>query len=229
MAHDVFLSHSVKDKAVADAIVARLETDSVTCWIAPRDVVPGADWGESIIDAIETSRSMILVFSKSANASPQIEREVERAVNKEVYIIPFRIDDIAPSKSLEYFISTPQWMDAFPPPLERYLDNLAKTVKTVLASRSRSKPVDIEAAVGKPSEGEQLVATLEVKNIGTDDVDIEPYCEFFLTEPPLPGVIVNYPTGRVRLTPLSDQQSPFRLQGSESKRYPCRLAHDSRI
>jgi len=43
MAHDVFVSHSVKDKAVADAIVARLEGDSVTCWIAPRDVVPGAD------------------------------------------------------------------------------------------------------------------------------------------------------------------------------------------
>jgi len=58
MAHYVFLSHSVKDKklgteihadvvTVADAIVARLEADSVTCWVAPHDVVPGADWGES--------------------------------------------------------------------------------------------------------------------------------------------------------------------------------------
>jgi hypothetical protein len=68
MAHCVFLSHSVKDKAVADAIVARLEADSVTCWVAPRDVVPGADWGESIINAIESSRIMILIFSQSANA-----------------------------------------------------------------------------------------------------------------------------------------------------------------
>ena len=132
MAHDVFVSHSVKDKAVADAIVARLEADSVTCWIAPRDVVPGADWGESIIDAIESSRIMILIFSRSADASSQIKREVERAVNKGVYIIPFRVDDIPPTKSLEYFISTSQWMDAFSPPLERHLDNLAKTVKAVL-------------------------------------------------------------------------------------------------
>src|SRR5437667_8468383 len=132
MAHYVFLSHSVKDKAVADAIVARLEADSVTCWVAPRDVVPGADWGESIINAIESSRIMILIFSKNANQSSQIKREVERAVNKEVYIIPFRIDDISPTRSLEYFISTSQWMDAFSPPLERHLDNLAKTVKAVL-------------------------------------------------------------------------------------------------
>ena len=132
MGHDVFVSHSVKDKAVADAIVARLEADSVTCWIAPRDVVPGADWGESIIDAIESSRIMILIFSRSADASSQIKREVERAVNKGVYIIPFRVDDIPPTKSLEYFISTSQWMDAFSPPLERHLDNLAKTVQAVL-------------------------------------------------------------------------------------------------
>jgi hypothetical protein len=67
MAHDVFVSHSVKDKRVAEAIVARLEADLVRCWVAPRDVVPGADWGESIINAIENSRIMILIFSENAN------------------------------------------------------------------------------------------------------------------------------------------------------------------
>src|SRR5215467_4856127 len=150
MAHDVFVSHSVKDKVVAEMIVARLEADLVTCWIAPRDVVPGADWGESIIDAIEPSRIMILIFSRNADASPQIKREVERAVNKGVYIIPFRIDDIPPTKSLEYFISTSQWMDAFSPPLERHLDNLAKTVNAVL----KSPPLpaaDVPAQPEKPS------------------------------------------------------------------------------
>jgi len=150
MAHDVFVSHSVKDKVVADAVVARLEAKSVTCWVAPRDVVPGADWGESIINAIESSRIMILIFSKNANQSSQIKREVERAVNKEVYIIPFRIDDISPTRSLEYFISTSQWMDAFSPPLERHLDNLTKTVKAVLANPSLRKPVEIEAPVSAP-------------------------------------------------------------------------------
>ena len=92
MAHDVFVSHSVKDKAVAEKIVARLEAESIRCWVAPRDVVPGADWGESIIDAIGSSRIMILIFSRSANLSPQIKREVERAVDKEVYIVVEGVD-----------------------------------------------------------------------------------------------------------------------------------------
>jgi hypothetical protein len=35
---------------------------------------------------------------------------------------------------LEYFISAAQWMDAFSPPLERHLDDLAKTVKSLLKS-----------------------------------------------------------------------------------------------
>jgi TIR domain/YARHG domain len=150
MAHDVFVSHSVKDKVVADSIVARLEAESVSCWIAPRDVVPGADWGESIIDAIESSRIMILIFSRNADASPQIKREVERAVNKGVYIIPFRVDDIPPTKSLEYFISTSQWMDAFSPPLERHLANLAKTVQAVL-KRAPLSAANVPAQPEKPS------------------------------------------------------------------------------
>jgi len=157
MPHDVFLSHSEKDKAVADAVITRLEAESVTCWVAPRDVVPGADWGESIINAIESSRIMILIFSHSANASPQVRREVERAVNKGVYIIPFRVHDIPPTKSLEYFISTSQWMDAFSPPLERHLDNLAKTVKAVL----KSPPVPSATAPAQ-SVGERPVATPQI-------------------------------------------------------------------
>src|SRR5437868_10579049 len=76
---------------------------------------------------------MVLVFSQNANVSSQIKREVERAVDKEVYTIPLRIDDVKPTRSLEYFISTSQWVDAFSPPLERHLDKLAQTVKSILA------------------------------------------------------------------------------------------------
>lgn len=132
MAHDVFVSHSAKDRVVAEKIVASLEAESIRCWVAPRDVIPGADWGESIIDAIESSRIMVLIFSRNADGSSQIKREVERAVDKDVYTIPFRIEDIEPTRSLEYFISSSQWMDAFTPPLEQHFDKLARTVKAIL-------------------------------------------------------------------------------------------------
>ena len=103
--HDVFICYSARDKTVATAICAVLEAEGVRCWMAPRDIVPGADWGESIIDAINDARAMVLVFSSNANdAQQQIKREVERAVNKSMPVIPFRIENVMPTKSLEYFL-----------------------------------------------------------------------------------------------------------------------------
>src|ERR1700704_2779723 len=87
-AFDAFISYSSQDKPTADATCATLESMGIRCWIAPRDILPGADYGESIINAIENAKAMVLIFSSAANASPQIKREVERAVSKAVPIIP---------------------------------------------------------------------------------------------------------------------------------------------
>jgi TIR domain len=77
MARDVFVNYSIHDKTTADAVCATLEANGLRCWIAPRDIVPGMNWGEAIIDAINTSRVMVLVFSSNANTSQQILREDE--------------------------------------------------------------------------------------------------------------------------------------------------------
>ena len=151
MAHDVFISYSVKDKTTADAICATLEANGIRVWIAPRDVMPGSDWGESIIEAIEQSKVMILVFSANSNASPQIKREIERSVNKGVTVVPFRIDDILPSKTLEYFISTQHWLDAFTPPLEKHLDNLVSILHSIFTKQGG----EAAAPKLKPSAAEE--------------------------------------------------------------------------
>src|SRR5271155_5500263 len=140
MAHDVFLSYSSKDKSTADATCAKLEARGIRCWVAPRDIMPGADWSSSIIDAINGSRAMVLVFSSHANSSQQIKREVERAVHKGIPIIPLRIENVAPEKSLEYFISTPHWLDAYSEPLDRHLNYLADVLRHILDGQVVPEP-----------------------------------------------------------------------------------------
>ena len=132
MPHDAFISYSSHDKTAADAACAALEASGVRCWIAPRDITPGVEWGAAIIDAINQSRVLVLIFSARANGSPQIRREVERAVHKAIPIIPLRIEDIAPTDSLEYFIGTVHWLDALTPPLEAHLRRLTESVKALL-------------------------------------------------------------------------------------------------
>ena len=135
MAHDVFITYSSKDKAAADAACNVLERNGVRVWMAPRDILPGVGWAESLISAINNARVMVLVYSSNANQSPQIEREVERAINKGLPVVPFRVEDVAPSATLEYFISETHWLDAFTPPLEHHLERLADAVKRLLASK----------------------------------------------------------------------------------------------
>lgn len=150
MAHDVFVSYSTKDKPTADAICAALEANGIRCWIAPRDILPGSDWGEAIIDAIHACRAMVLVFSGSSNASSQIKREIERAVNVGIPVLPFRIEDVLPSKTLEYFISTQHWLDALTPPLEQHLQYLANTMRAMLTQKVDGSGAEVREPQLKP-------------------------------------------------------------------------------
>jgi hypothetical protein len=136
MTHDVFISYASRDKAAADVICAGLEQLSIRCWMAPRDIVPGVPWAESIIDAIEGSTVMLLLFSEASNKSVQVQREVERAVHKDVPLVPVRIENVMPTRTMEYFISSQHWFDAIQTPLEQHLERLAQAVKQHLTRRA---------------------------------------------------------------------------------------------
>ena len=90
---------------------------------------------------------MLLVFSSNSNVSNHIKREVERAVNRGKPVIPVRIEDVLPSKSLEYFISTQHWFDAYSLPMEMHLQRLAKIIKMFLSK------LDEEYVISHPEPG----------------------------------------------------------------------------
>ncbi len=134
MTHDVFLSHSAADKAAAQAVLAGLESRGIRCWIAPRDVLAGAEYGQQIVDALKVCRAFVVIFSASANASPHVRREVERAVSSDKTIIPFRVEDVAPTGAMEYCLSGTHWLDAFTAPLDPHVSSLVATLQQVLGT-----------------------------------------------------------------------------------------------
>lgn len=151
MAHDVFISYGHPDRQVADAVCARLEGHRIRCWIAPRDVLPGMSYGEAINLAIRGARVFVLVFSNHANLSDHVHKEVERAVSNGITIIPFRIENVAPSLRLEYFISSVHWLDAMTPPMEKHLEVLADSVERLIATGPpHPRPVPIPIPIPTP-------------------------------------------------------------------------------
>ena len=151
MAHDVFISYSNKDKTVADAICSRLENEGVRCWYAPRDIAPGADWAGSIIDAIEETRILVLVFTDFSNASRQVLREVNNAVRTGAVIVPFRLTPSAPSGGMRYYLSAVHWLDAMNAPLEESIRQLSEVVHSIL-NGSPAAPSHDTPAVTPPEQ-----------------------------------------------------------------------------
>jgi len=126
-----FISHSSTDKQLAEEICSSLEKRGINCWIAPRDIDPGKAYGEEIIHAIEQTSATILVLSENSNQSPAVRNEVERAFSYGKAVIPVRIRNVKPSKGLEFFVSTAQWIDAWESPMDAKMDQLAQAVKAL--------------------------------------------------------------------------------------------------
>ncbi|MDM7860998.1 toll/interleukin-1 receptor domain-containing protein [Alteromonas sp. ASW11-36] len=161
MPHQVFISYSSHDRLVADAICSKIEEANIDCWIAPRNVRPGSDWGESIIDGIEASRIFVLIFSGHSNNSNQVKREVERAASKGLIILPFRINDVKPTRSMEYFISTSHWLDAITEPLDSHINILVGHIKSLL--NDKLEPVVVETIETKPISNSQKKPIISLK------------------------------------------------------------------
>jgi TolB-like protein len=138
---NVFVSYASQDVAVADAIVAALEQNGITCWIAPRDVTPGTLYADGIIRAINDSKAMVLVLSASSIASKRVGKEVERASSKGRPIVALKVDATPLTTALEYFLSESQWIDVAALGMPGALAKLTQAVGQALAAPSGVNPV----------------------------------------------------------------------------------------
>src|SRR4029077_14034126 len=107
----VFLSYASHDTDIANTVCRELESRGIRCWIAPRDVAPGALYADAIVRTINESKVLLIVLSQSVVASSHVGREIERAASKHKQIIALRIDTAPLSPELEYFLSNSQWFD----------------------------------------------------------------------------------------------------------------------
>ena len=128
---DIFVSYASQDRDAAFRIVAFLEQNGIRCWVAPRDVPPGMEYGQAIIEGIAQSRALVLILSDQSNESQFVRKEVERAVSKTKPVLPVRIREVKPSGSLEFFISSSQWVDAWKSPMEQHLLPLVAAIKAM--------------------------------------------------------------------------------------------------
>lgn len=106
-----FISHASADAAMAQRLVAALEGNGIRCWIAPRDVPPGAQYADAIVRAISEASVFLVLLSANSVASAHVAREVEWAGSKGRRFLALRLDAAPLTPALEYFLGESQWVD----------------------------------------------------------------------------------------------------------------------
>lgn len=163
MSLQVFISHSSADRDVAQKVCEMIEARGLKCWIAPRNITPGREYAAEIVDAINDCGALVLVLTENANDSKFVAKEVERAVDRGRPVIPLRVREVKPGKSLELFISSSHWIDAFTSPMDAKMDQLEAALRPLCdmpAAPARPAPRPVPAKKGESSRGPVIGAAV---------------------------------------------------------------------
>src|ERR1700681_993828 len=173
----VFISYSSPDAAVAVEICGALERNDQSCWIAPRDVMPGEFYADAIVRAIDAATVVLLVLSQHAAASPHVVREIERATSKRLAVLSLRIDLVQMPPALEYFLNASHWLDASVSGVTAILPKLVDAVEHLVdptpgrvggPSTHRERSLGPAMTAAGSVVGAQSIAVLPFANMSAD-------------------------------------------------------------
>lgn len=147
----VFISYSGEDRELAFTLCDYLESNSILCWIAPRNIQAGQDYSSEIVTAIKQCQALLLIFTESANVSKHVASEIDRAFNHNIPIIPFKIGEFKLSNTFEYYLAKCHWIlsgervkESYPVLLKncQLALNIATTAKNEKPSQAMIQTID---------------------------------------------------------------------------------------
>ena len=131
---EVFISKSTKDDAIANAVCNVLEKNNISCWIAPRDITAGLNYAAEIVKGIENAKILLVIVSHHSNESTHVLNEINRAVEVNKIILPFKIDATDIKADFKYYLDKTQAIDAFPE-TSKYFAILVKNISVLLGKK----------------------------------------------------------------------------------------------
>lgn len=150
----IFISHSSREAEFANIVCKMLEEGGHSCFIAPRDIRPGKEYAEEIVDGITGADILLLLLSQDSNTSQHVFREVERAVSSHVPIIVYKMAEVELTKSLSYFLMVNQWIDGTK---DKDLSRLLDAVNSQETGKNRAFRNDSKSKAGNRSGAKRLL------------------------------------------------------------------------
>ncbi|WP_299321396.1 TIR domain-containing protein [Parasphingopyxis sp.] len=134
-----FISHHSSQEKTARHLKEVLERNGVQGWMAPDDIDPGVAFDQAIIEQVEKSDLIVLLFCSQSDQSRHVKRELMMAEDRKKLIYPVRLEDID-AKGLAYWLNDYQWID--------WIDRRDATIERLIATIKRQ--VDTGEAPAEP-------------------------------------------------------------------------------
>jgi hypothetical protein len=133
---DAFISYHNNAKKVVDYLVGNLERSGINCWYAPRNIINGQKYYNTISNAISNAGCVIAVMSDEALNSQCVKHEISIANDLNIPIIPFEIAPISIQNELAVKLATRHKIVAYKTP-SNSIKTLINSINKLLSSKDK--------------------------------------------------------------------------------------------
>ena len=117
MKYDIFISYRRADRELVASVVRRLEARGVGVWY-DAEIEGGADWRETIVEALTDSDMLAIFFSEDCNNSRQLKKELAVADSLGKPVVPILIENTQPRGAYLYELADRNWIQVLPDPMD---------------------------------------------------------------------------------------------------------------
>ena len=130
---DVFISYKNEEFDEANWVKTTLETNGISCWMAPMCIPGGSSYAVEIPVAIRNCKVFVLILSKRSQDSKWVPRELDQAINAGKTVLPFMLEDCPLKDDFNFYLTNVQRYAAYESKTKA-IEKMLNEIKAILAA-----------------------------------------------------------------------------------------------
>lgn len=135
--NDVFISYKAEEIEEANWVKSILESNGISCWMAPASIPGGSNYAVEIPKAIRQSKVFVLILSARAQSSQWVSRELDLAINERKVVLPFMLENCALKDEFGFYLANVQRYTAYEN-RDIAIEKMLKEIKFLIHGQSQS-------------------------------------------------------------------------------------------
>ena len=159
---DVFISYNSEQIEAASWVRSVLETNGISCWMAPADIPGGSSYASEIPAAIAGCRVFVVILTEKAQQSTWVPKELDLAVNSGKIIMPFMLENCKLRNDFNFYLSNVQRYAAYEDK-SKAIEKMVREIQAVLGTDSPGSPApQAPDRAAKPGKKNSVIKKIAV-------------------------------------------------------------------